>query len=53
MDGGGCAPAEETSLYEMPEERSIDIDREADFAYVGFLTSRRGTDDESDTKDES
>jgi CMP-N,N'-diacetyllegionaminic acid synthase len=30
-----------TRLYEMPEERSIDIDSELDFAFVEFLLSRR------------
>jgi len=28
-----------TLLYEMPEERSIDIDSETDFRYVEFLMS--------------
>ena len=46
MDGGDSALAEDTILYEMPDERSIDIDSEADFAYVEFLISRRGPDEE-------
>jgi len=29
-----------TGLYVMPEERSIDIDTELDFAFVEFLASR-------------
>ena len=32
---------EGTLLYVMPEERSIDIDSELDFAFVEFLTERR------------
>ena len=31
-----------TRLYEMPEERSIDIDSELDLAIVAFLLQRRG-----------
>jgi N-acylneuraminate cytidylyltransferase/CMP-N,N'-diacetyllegionaminic acid synthase len=30
-----------TILFEMPEERSIDIDTELDFAFVAFMMSRR------------
>ena len=32
-----------TILYEMPEERSIDIDSELDFEFVSFLAEKRGT----------
>ncbi len=38
-----------TILYEMPEERSIDIDTEADFEYVEFIMTRRA---ESKMKDQ-
>jgi CMP-N-acetylneuraminic acid synthetase len=31
-----------TMLYEMPEERSIDIDSEIDFEFVSFLARKRG-----------
>ncbi len=31
-----------TVLYEMPEERSIDIDSPLDFEFVSFLAERRG-----------
>lgn len=31
-----------TMLYEMPEERSIDIDSEIDFEFVSFLAKKRG-----------
>jgi len=31
-----------TILYEMPEERSIDIDSELDFEFVSFLAEKRG-----------
>jgi N-acylneuraminate cytidylyltransferase/CMP-N,N'-diacetyllegionaminic acid synthase len=31
-----------TILYEMPEERSVDIDSELDFEFVSFLASKRG-----------
>ena len=31
----------DTLLYEMPEERSIDIDSELDFQFVAFLMARR------------
>src|SRR5690606_7012308 len=31
-----------TILYEMPEERSIDIDSELDFEFVSFLAKKRG-----------
>ncbi len=31
-----------TLLYEMPEERSVDIDSELDFEFVAFLASKRG-----------
>ena len=31
----------DTLLYEMPEERSIDIDSELDFEFVAFLMARR------------
>jgi CMP-N-acetylneuraminic acid synthetase len=33
----------DTRLYEMPEERSIDIDSELDFQFVEFLMGRRKT----------
>lgn len=33
---------EATILYEMPEERSIDIDSELDFEFVSFLAKNRG-----------
>lgn len=33
----------DTILYEMPEERSIDIDSELDFEFVSFLAEKRGT----------
>lgn len=33
---------ERTRLYEMPEERSIDIDTPLDFAFVEFLMAQRG-----------
>ncbi len=33
---------ENTILFEMPEERSIDIDTELDFAFVEFMMSRQG-----------
>ncbi|MEK5483873.1 MULTISPECIES: acylneuraminate cytidylyltransferase family protein [unclassified Viridibacillus] len=32
-----------TVLYEMPEERSIDIDSELDFEFVSFLAEKRGS----------
>lgn len=32
-----------TILYEMPEERSIDIDSELDFEFVTFLAEKRGS----------
>ncbi|MCW5697411.1 MAG: acylneuraminate cytidylyltransferase family protein [Bauldia sp.] len=32
----------DTRLYEMPEERSIDVDSELDFAIVRFLMAQRG-----------
>lgn len=41
IDGGDSALAEDTILYEMPEERSIDIDTETDFAFVEFMLSGR------------
>ncbi len=31
-----------TILFEMPEERSIDIDSETDFEFVEFIMNRRG-----------
>lgn len=31
-----------TLLYEMPEDRSVDIDSELDFEFVSFLASKRG-----------
>lgn len=31
-----------TILFEMPEERSIDIDNELDFAFVEFMLARKG-----------
>ena len=31
-----------TILFEMPEERSIDIDNETDFAFVEFMLARKG-----------
>ena len=31
----------DTALYEMPEERSVDIDNELDFEFVTFLMSKR------------
>jgi N-acylneuraminate cytidylyltransferase/CMP-N,N'-diacetyllegionaminic acid synthase len=31
----------DTRLYEMPEERSVDIDSELDFEIVEFLIRRR------------
>lgn len=31
-----------TILYEMPEERSIDIDSEIDFEFVSFIATKRG-----------
>lgn len=31
-----------TILYEMPEERSVDIDSELDFEWVTFLANKRG-----------
>ncbi|MFC4322489.1 acylneuraminate cytidylyltransferase family protein [Litchfieldia salsa] len=31
-----------TILYEMPEERSIDVDSELDFEWVSFLAMKRG-----------
>ena len=31
-----------TRLFEMPEERSADIDTELDFAFVEFLAARAG-----------
>jgi CMP-N,N'-diacetyllegionaminic acid synthase len=34
---------EDTLLYEMPEERSIDIDTQLDFEFVEFLAQKRGT----------
>jgi CMP-N,N'-diacetyllegionaminic acid synthase len=33
----------DTLLYEMPEERSIDIDTQLDFEFVEFLAQKRGT----------
>lgn len=33
-----------TILYEMPEERSIDIDTETDFDFVAFIMNRRAAD---------
>ena len=30
-----------TILYEMPEDRSIDIDSELDFEFVSFIASKR------------
>ena len=41
FDGGDSALAEDTILFEMPEDRSIDIDTETDFAFVEFILSRR------------
>ncbi|MGJ3259920.1 MAG: cytidylyltransferase domain-containing protein [Rhodospirillales bacterium] len=41
MDGGDGALNEDTILFEMPEERSIDIDTELDFAFVAFIMERR------------
>ena len=35
------ALGDNTILFEMPEERSIDIDTELDFAFVEFMMSRR------------
>mgnify|MGYP000861064907 FL=1 len=32
---------DDTQLYVMPEERSIDIDCELDFQFVEFMMSRR------------
>jgi CMP-N,N'-diacetyllegionaminic acid synthase len=31
---------DKTGLYVMPEERSIDIDTELDYKFVGFLMSQ-------------
>ena len=33
---------EKTILFEMPEERSIDIDSELDFEFVSFVANKRG-----------
>lgn len=41
IDGGDSALAQDTILFEMPEERSIDIDTETDFAFVEFMLSRK------------
>ena len=44
-DGFLAHPAvfqDRTMLYEMPDERSLDIDSELDFAIVAFLLERRG-----------
>lgn len=41
FEGGDSALADDTILFEMPEERSIDIDTEIDFAFVEFMFSRR------------
>lgn len=38
---------EDTRLYEMPEDRSIDIDTELDWAFVEFLLRRRSAHSES------
>jgi len=37
------ALADNTILFEMPEERSIDIDNEIDFAFVEFMMQRTST----------
>ena len=37
------ALGEDTFLFVMPEERSIDIDTETDFHFVEFLMSKKGT----------
>lgn len=44
MDGGDGALNDDTILFEMPEERSIDIDTETDFAFVEFIMGRKGKD---------
>ena len=41
-DGAGVFLAD-TALFEMPDERSIDIDAEIDFALVELLATRRGS----------
>jgi len=41
MDGDGLW-FDDTHLYEMPQERSIDIDTETDFLFADFVMSRRG-----------
>ncbi|MDW3097072.1 MAG: acylneuraminate cytidylyltransferase family protein [Alphaproteobacteria bacterium] len=41
MDGDGLWFAD-THLFEMPAERSVDIDTETDFAFADFLMSQRG-----------
>lgn len=41
IDGGNSALANDTILFEMPEERSIDIDSEMDFEFVEFIMNRR------------
>lgn len=39
--GSGDALGDNTLLFEMPEERSIDIDTEADFRFVEFMMAER------------
>lgn len=38
---GSTVFLEDTALYVMPEERSVDVDSELDFAIVNFLMERR------------
>ena len=41
LDGSGTVIGNNTILFEMPEERSIDIDSELDFRIVAMLMSER------------
>ncbi len=42
LDGHDSALADDTALYEMPAERSFDIDSELDWQIVEFLLARGG-----------
>ncbi|MBF0170714.1 MAG: flagellar modification protein B, partial [Nitrospinae bacterium] len=43
IGGGDTVFHDDTLLFEMPEERSHDIDTELDFDIVAFMAAKRGS----------